>query len=283
MLATIDVPPSGQKATEKAAGLFWACIRHGSDDESSEVESLKGFLSKLGLDVSNMTSDPNFDIPDRITQLSLEYGFPTLVKFGYFMSPGSSKKVLDMSISKDDKERMFNQHGNNSRSNLVQAYASDLGLYDSKLEPAVLAERIVSAEVIVQQAIREIQRTALVSPWTAVGELGIFTTGKVSRDRWVGLITHYTESAFNAMDSVYLWDNATALVMLLLDDARLTRDDSRLLMAFSLLQKLLPLANGRKMNSVADSKHETVTYFCYDAVSTVMSLAVSHRYFSRGT
>lgn len=95
MLADLRVPSRNQRAVEKAAGLFQACKRLGSDARRSEVQSLRSFLSQLGLDISNMPYDPNFDVADRITRLSLEYGFPTFVQIGYFNRPHLPHKILE--------------------------------------------------------------------------------------------------------------------------------------------------------------------------------------------
>ncbi|XP_077524292.1 uncharacterized protein LOC144135519 [Amblyomma americanum] len=96
MLANIRVPAANQRAVEKAAGLFQACKRLGSDARRSEVHSLKSFLSQLGLDMSNMPYDPNFDTMELITRLSLEYGFPTFFKIGYFNRPHLPNKILEV-------------------------------------------------------------------------------------------------------------------------------------------------------------------------------------------
>ncbi|KAK8759739.1 hypothetical protein V5799_002631 [Amblyomma americanum] len=87
MLKNIDVPPSRQRATEKAAALFRACVRLGSDSSHSEGHQLKRFLSRLGFDFSDMSYDPNFDILDRIASLSFEFGIPAFVKIRLFRSP----------------------------------------------------------------------------------------------------------------------------------------------------------------------------------------------------
>ncbi|XP_077523542.1 neprilysin-1-like [Amblyomma americanum] len=285
MLSSTKVPPTGQTAAQKAAGLFQACVRLGSGASKGEVESLMRFLSMLGLEISSMTPDPNFDITQRIVRLSLEYGFPTYVKFGYFKVPRTSRKTLEMSINTEDEEWILTRHKYNSDEQLLESYSNDLDIYANSLDSTALARRIIHAEVIVQESMPALRTSSILPIWTTVGDLGRFTIGTISEEHWEYLITQYTGSAFKARDTVSIRDNATGLAELLMDDARLRRDDSRLLVAWTLLHKLLPFADEQKMTSLATEKYgrqqKAVTDFCYDAVSDVMALAASQQYFSQ--
>ncbi|XP_077523387.1 endothelin-converting enzyme 2-like [Amblyomma americanum] len=285
MLPTIEVPPGGQSATEKAAGLFRACVRLGSDPTNSEAGSLKRFFAKLGLDLSKENIDPRFDIVARITQLSLEYGFPTFVKLSSHNQPQDNEKSLDMRINKADEDWMRGNHASYRPVRLARVYSNSLLLYDSRLDSAGLADRIIKAEAIVLAFITAIRRSYLPPPIraTTVRGVGRFTQGYVSAEFWVSYIGHSTEFTFKATDTLYVRENATGLVVLLLDDTRLSRNDSRLLLAWSLLHQLLPYAHGRKMVELAQSRYHTrrdpVGEFCYATVSKVMAVGVSQRYF----
>ncbi|XP_077523501.1 neprilysin-1-like [Amblyomma americanum] len=279
-LSSIDVPSSSQSASEKAAALFRACVRLGSDPKSSEVKSLKPFLSQLRLDMSNMQSDRNFDIPRLITQLSVEYGFPTFVKFGLIRKPPDfPNNTLDMRIHKEDEDWMQRQHRRHNNASLALFYEGYVRLYDSNLDSAALATRIVRSEYTVRQFIVSLRRNRTPPTQTTVGKLGSFTRGYVSEAHWLGLITHYTDNVFKGSDPVLIFDNAASIVVLLMDHDRMSRDDSRLLLAWSLLRRLIPLASGQMMASTV-SNPAFVPDFCYETVTGVMSLAVTHRYFS---
>ncbi|XP_037518189.2 membrane metallo-endopeptidase-like 1 [Rhipicephalus sanguineus] len=98
LLYTINVPPSHQNSTQKAAGLFRACVSMANTSRS-EVSSLKKFLNLIGLDMSNMPPDPKFSIAERIVRLNLEYGFPTVVHFGFIVAKAVEKKILDVRLT----------------------------------------------------------------------------------------------------------------------------------------------------------------------------------------
>ncbi|XP_077523383.1 neprilysin-1-like [Amblyomma americanum] len=283
MLASIEIPSSGQTATEKAAGLFQACINLGSDARNSEAESLRTFLWKLGLDVSNMTSDHNFDITQRITQLSLEYGFPAFVKFTFVKQVHATEKTLEMWINQDDEEWMQKQYKNYDHLKLVRTYINELDIYDPDLDTVPLAQSIIRSEVVVKDFIKDIRRRPPPGYRLTVGQLGSHTRNAATDAHWVWLITHYTEYAFTATDKVLVWENTTGILDLLMDDSRMARGDSRLLLAWSLLRRLLPFSIGQKMMEVATSKHSRqrspVAEFCYQTVSSVMAVAAAQRYF----
>ncbi|XP_077523386.1 neprilysin-1-like [Amblyomma americanum] len=236
---------------------------------------LKSFLQRLDLDPSSTEFDPNFDVSDRIAQLSLVYGLPAFVKLGVFQEPmHPSQYILYLAMGGDckilrsewlqqvraHKERLkvlveihkldeawmqlnYVTHRNDWK--LAGFYATMLHLYDPNLETPVLSRRIVKAEHVTQ---------------------------------WEKLITIHSRNTFEAKDPVLLVDNAPAVIALITEDARLVRGDSGLLLAWSLIHRLLPLAHGQEMRKTAASKSETLEEFCYRTVSDVMALAVSKKY-----
>ncbi|XP_077523505.1 uncharacterized protein LOC144134469 [Amblyomma americanum] len=277
MLFTINVPPTGQSATEKAAGLFHACVRLGATANASEVQSLKSFLGLLGLDMSSMTPDPDFDIAERITRLSLEYGFPTFARFTFFRRPHRPKKTLAMEIDKADEDWMKERFQEfTSVVTLAQFYSSFVRMYDPNLNAHRLATRITRAESTVRQFLADLRQTdRFTGRTTTVEGLGTFTRNFVTQDRWKELIMRYT--AFVASDLLVLWDNAPALVVLLLSKNRIARNDSRLLMSWSLLHRLLPLAHGKAMMTAAANRskgnYDAIPNYCLYIVNGVMEMA----------
>ncbi|KAK8762430.1 hypothetical protein V5799_026301 [Amblyomma americanum] len=187
----------------------------------------------------------------------------------------------------EDAEWINVQHRDNSEENLENSYSKDLTFYDECLDSAELAKRIILAESTVQEFIPAIRQTSHHPIHTTVGSIGRFTPCAASEDHWEWLITHYTGHAFNADDPVVIWDNATGLVELLMDDSSLSRDDSRLLVAWTLLRKVLPFASGERMIALAKKKYANqrrrgaIADFCYDTVTDVMALAASKLYFRK--
>ncbi|XP_077523562.1 uncharacterized protein LOC144134529 [Amblyomma americanum] len=252
------------------------------EGELSAVRSLRSFLSQLGLDMSRMPPDPEFDIAERIVRLSLEYGFPTFVKFGYFKRPHIRNKMLYMQIYKPDERWIESNHQRLASVALARFYEDYVLLYKPRLDAQALVERIIRSEQVVRQTLQYV-RLKQKTVRTHVDELGSFTEGYVSEDRWEELITHYTGDLFDASDTVVMWDNATAVVVLLLDTTRLARQDSRLLMAWSLLHRLLPFAHGKAMRAFTAREFvnhpDPIGDFCLQAVHGVMSLAITSHYF----
>ncbi|KAK8783612.1 hypothetical protein V5799_010024 [Amblyomma americanum] len=99
--------------------------------------------------------------------------------------------------------------------------------------------------------------------------------------RWEELITQYTRNLFTATDTVVLWDNPGDIVVLLMDKNRMAPEDSRLLMAWSLLHQLLPLAHGQAMITLALSQYrlqDPIGDFCLESVRGIMSLPITKHY-----
>ncbi|XP_070377287.1 uncharacterized protein [Dermacentor albipictus] len=147
LLLTIDVPPRNQTSVEKAAGLFQACLRLAYNATASEAAALRSFLKPIGLDVSNMAPDPKFIVLEKMAQLSMEYGFPSLVKFSFVRRPTRSKKILDMKIFDGDKEWILTSHQTHrDRGALAAYYEKYLKFYDSNMNFTALTSRIIAAE-----------------------------------------------------------------------------------------------------------------------------------------
>ncbi|XP_054926794.1 uncharacterized protein [Dermacentor andersoni] len=138
-LHAVDVPLSHQNSTQKAAGLFRACVSMANTTRS-EVPALKSFLDQVGLDLSNMPPDPNFSIAERIVRLGFEYGFPTYVKFGCWTVKWQAKKILTIDTDKDYAPWLKNAAAD------FDVYAYFIHEYDSNLDIVQLADRIEVAE-----------------------------------------------------------------------------------------------------------------------------------------
>ncbi|XP_077524252.1 neprilysin-2-like [Amblyomma americanum] len=284
-LRTASIPPRGQSAAQKAAAMFQACVQLGSNANNSEVESLRYFLRALGLDMSDMHSYPNFDIADRITRLSLVYGLPALVQFHVVAYPNKpGQRFLHMLIHKEDEEWMQSSFYAFDERRLARFYEEFVSLYVPKLDAYSVATRIVRAEGIVRPFIEELR-----SKWNkllirSVGSLGSLTKYYVTPEHWRRLITSYSNHTFDAFTMVVVLDNATAVVVLLMDHSRMSRDDSRLLMAWCLFHRLLHLAHGRQLIDHALTWGEgadPVSDVCYRQVNTIMALAITKQYFDK--
>ncbi|XP_077523436.1 neprilysin-1-like [Amblyomma americanum] len=284
MLATMHIPPRFQGATEKAAGLYRACVDLTSDIRRSEVAAVKAFLSKLRLDISNIDHDPNFNILHRLVYLSFVYGFPAFVRFSATLGL-SPDQIIDMAVNKEDENWMKTYHKENSGWNLnFITYTNYLATYDRNLDAAPIVKRIIRAELVVMEFFRTLGKRAFLFVYASVGTLGSFTKGYASNDDWVRLIEQATSNKFKAKNIILLRDNVTALVVLLLDRKQMSRDDSRLLISWSLVRQLLPLADSQMMKSESlkrfPNQRDRIKRLCYENVVGVMPLAVSRRYFS---
>ncbi|XP_077497709.1 uncharacterized protein LOC144108319 [Amblyomma americanum] len=72
------VPPSGQSAWHKAAGLFKACMTLASSS-SNEVGALKAWLISLHLDLANLSVARAVDPVDITVRCSLDFGVPAVI------------------------------------------------------------------------------------------------------------------------------------------------------------------------------------------------------------
>ncbi|KAK8784406.1 hypothetical protein V5799_009229 [Amblyomma americanum] len=101
-------------------------------------------------------------------------------------------------------------------------------------------------------------------------------------DEWERMIALYSGNTFDASSRLVLWDDAPAILAVLMDNSRLAPNDSRLLMAWSLLHRLLHLAHGEEMMletaRAGVSTFDAVTEFCYKKVTDIMALAVTKQY-----
>ncbi|XP_077523549.1 uncharacterized protein LOC144134514 [Amblyomma americanum] len=283
MLTTMDIPARFQRATEKAAGLYRACVSLASNPKGYQVGAVKAFLSKLRLDISNIDHAPNFDIVRRLVYLSFVYGFPAFVKFSVKLGL-SQEPILDMSINNEDEDWMETTRLKFNGLTLNLFYMKYLYIYDRHLDSDPIVERILRAERVVMDHLTTNRPRRLVHVFGTVGKLGNFTKGYASEGHWVRLIEQATANRFKANSVLVMRDNAPAFVVLLLDRKRMARNDSRLLVAWSLVHQLLPLAFGKMMDSEAKKRYpgepDRVTQLCYEKVVGVMPLAVSQRYFS---
>ncbi|KAK8783646.1 hypothetical protein V5799_009991 [Amblyomma americanum] len=220
MLFEMEIPLGSQSATEKAAALFLACNRLASSLTNTEVHLLKRFLSNLGLDLSDMPYDVEFDVVDRVASMSLEFGVPVFVKFGLLFSPPDiTDYILETTRSSRQKQALRNKK--------------------------LLYNRSSCAE------------------------------------HWIWMILHYTSKTYRAEDAVMLWDNAPAVVGLLMDSSRLARHDARILIGWTLLRRLLPFALGARLAEAARKWGGGEGFeadYCYELVSNVMAMAVTHQY-----
>ncbi|XP_077523539.1 uncharacterized protein LOC144134505 [Amblyomma americanum] len=334
MLATIHVPLAGQTPTEKAAGLYRACVQLGSSPLNSEVHLLKSFFSDLGLDFADTSNDPNFDMLNRIVRLNFEFGLQPFVMFGLFRNvPRIAKYTLFMRITKEDQDWMRDKHHFVNDTFRAELYQGILRVYDTSLDWARIVARIVIGETAVLDLMDDLKEEKFPETMTTVEELGNYTQKIISKDvayppstppsttnihnvsshykttqqtnekallststsqlfnphnppvprldQWVWAIQHFTRRAFTAQDNVMLFDKAPALVGLMMNSARLARYDARVLLAWGLFRRLLPLAHGEWMRKhvAADQRVGlSMEDHCFETISGIMSMAVTHHY-----
>ncbi|XP_077522682.1 neprilysin-3-like [Amblyomma americanum] len=285
LLNTTGIRATGQSAADKAAAMFQACVRLGSSPTNSEVASLKSFLRGLDLDFSTMRTDPNFNVWDRMTQLSLVYGLHTFVKFEVTWTNRRPREpILQISINADDEKWMENSYMQlGGDLNTARSYSIRVNIYDPNIQNvSAFAARIVRIEHVVREQIRILRRNARDFVQTSLQQLGKYTNNTVSQAQWQGLIPNYTLTPRNFM---WVWKNATAIVVLFMDSSRMHLEDSRILLAWSLVRRLLELSHGRELARKARTAHgrrpDAVRQFCYETVSSIMAPAVQRRYFEK--
>ncbi|KAL1415097.1 hypothetical protein MTO96_006971 [Rhipicephalus appendiculatus] len=271
LLYTINVPPSHQNSTQKAAGLFRACVSMGNTSRS-EVSSLKKFLKLVGLDMSNMAPDPKFSIADRIVRLNLEYGFPTLVQFGFIVAKAVKRKILDLKM--DGEYVSWMKLG--ASANLGEIYLRE---YDSELNTSELTDRIQKTEHKLLTLVRLLEATAsnaVVS--TTVGEFGTLTGGIVDKAEWLRLVVQYTGGTYDSGDMFVVWGNSTEVIKLLLSNGDISVDDAWLILSWNLIRQLLPLSSGSLMVKTNDDDFRNT---CFKTVLGIMEMAVMSSYLRR--
>ncbi|KAL3204240.1 hypothetical protein MRX96_041303 [Rhipicephalus microplus] len=269
LLYTINVPPSHQNSTQKAAGLFRACVSMGNTSRS-EVSSLKKFLNLVGLDVSNRSPDPKFSIADKIVRLNLEYGFPAVVQFNFIVAKAVKKKILDLKT--DDEYVSWMKLG--ASANFGQIYLRE---YDPQLNASGLTDRIMKIEQKLLTLVRVLDATssdAVVS--TTVGEFGTLTGAFVDKAEWLRLVVQYTGGTYSSGDMFVVWANSTEVVKLLF--ANVSIDDAWLVLSWNLIRKLLPLSSGRLMVKANDDDFRDT---CFRTVLGIMEMAVMNSYIRR--
>ncbi|XP_077523527.1 neprilysin-3-like [Amblyomma americanum] len=282
MLDTMRIPETSQKPTEKAAALYQACIRLGNDPHGSQVDAVQSFLSHLGLDIANLTPDPYFDIFGRLVNLSFIHGFPTFVSFSAYTDL-YRHVTIEILINKDDEDWIKNQHKKYDSPGLARFYMSYLNVYNSSLDSAPLVARIIQSELTVGAFLVTLRNSWSLTFYNTLDQLGYRTRGYVSQGRWVSAIAQATANVYNGSTFVLMKQNSTSLVVFLLNRNRISLEDSRLLMSWSLVHQLLPLAYGQMMDSELielPDRRDRVAYLCYQHIIGVMALAVSERYFS---
>ncbi|XP_065282356.1 neprilysin-1-like [Dermacentor albipictus] len=270
-LLSVDVPLSHQNSTQKAAGLFRACVSMANTTRS-EVPALKSFLGLVGLDLSNMPPDPNFNIAERIVRLNFEYGFPTYVKFGCVTTKWQAKKVLTMDTEKDYEPWLKNTAVD------FDVYAYFLYEYDSNLDIVQLANHIAVAEGKLLTLIHKLKNVSSDGAITTVGEFGTLTGGVVSKDEWRRLIAKYTGGAYDESDALVVLGHSTEVAKLLVANGAIRRDDARLVLSWRLVRQLLPLSSGAVMATAQGRKFEQA---CLVTVSGIMEAAVMSSYLRR--
>ncbi|XP_077523499.1 neprilysin-2-like [Amblyomma americanum] len=282
MLFEMEIPLGSQSATEKAAALFLACNRLASRLTNTEVHLLKRFLSNLGLDLSDMPYDVEFDVVDRVASMSLEFGVPVFVKFGLLFSPPDiTDYILEMEINEEDESWLRKTHAEDGVLNKEELYHDYLSDYDRSLSTTRVTERIIASEQIMYDFLRQLRRERFTATQTTVEKLGNLTQGSIAKEHWIWMILHYTSKTYRAEDAVMLWDNAPAVVGLLMDSSRLARHDARILIGWTLLRRLLPFALGARLAEAARKWGGGEGFeadFCYELVSNVMAMAVTHQY-----
>ncbi|KAH8026927.1 hypothetical protein HPB51_000223 [Rhipicephalus microplus] len=248
LLFTIRVPPRNQSALEKAAGLFQACIQLANNATGSEAAALRSFLRPAGLDMSNMALDPKFSALEAMMQLSMEFGFPCLVCFGVIRTAYQPKKELEMQIHEEDEKWIKETHQSHSKTGgLDKHYEKYLKFYDPKLNFVNLTTRIIAAE---------------------------------KESDWFRLYQKFTNNFYVGSDEVILWDNATSVVVFLTDNTRFNQEDTRLLLAWTVLRKLVVYTSAVAMKRLQETPVED---FCMKTVSGVLDAAVTSRYVSTYT
>ncbi|XP_077523559.1 neprilysin-1-like [Amblyomma americanum] len=282
MLLSIDVPCCRQKPTEKAAALFRACTRLASSTPYSEVSSLKRFLDRLGLHLSNMRYDPDFDILARIGSLSFHFGMPAFAKFSVYKSPPDIPNyILKVQINGEDEDWLESKHGRLNFADLTSHYTEYLRNYDRSLLVTRITESIIGSERAMRALIKDLRKHRRGMTQTTVEGLGSFTERYISNGDWAWMVSHFTSKIFTPTDTVLVWDSAPTVIGLLMNRGRLARHDVRVLLGWTLVHRLLPFAHSkwflRASREWAGGEGHT-NEFCYEIVSSVMAMAVSHRY-----
>ncbi|KAK8786562.1 hypothetical protein V5799_023658, partial [Amblyomma americanum] len=207
---------------------------------------------------------------------------PDVASIPYAQCVQSNVTSMDvMRITKEDQDWMRDKHHFVNDTFRAELYQGILRVYDTSLDWARIVARIVIGETAVLDLMDDLKEEKFPETMTTVEELGNYTQKIISKDQWVWAIQHFTRRAFTAQDNVMLFDKAPALVGLMMNSARLARYDARVLLAWGLFRRLLPLAHGEWMRKhvAADQRVGlSMEDHCFETISGIMSMAVTHRY-----
>ncbi|KAH9368555.1 hypothetical protein HPB48_020936 [Haemaphysalis longicornis] len=109
-------------------------------------------------------------------------------------------------------------------------------------------------------------------------ELGNITNKTVTSAEWLRMIRLYTNQTYNASHYMICWDNGPLVMQHMIDSAGIGTNDSRLLIGWSLLRRLMHLASGSLMAKMYPLKIED---FCFETALGVMEVAVMNVYFKK--
>ncbi|KAL1477367.1 hypothetical protein MTO96_035787, partial [Rhipicephalus appendiculatus] len=190
--------------------------------------------------------------------------------------------VSQMEINKPDEKWIENTRQENpDPAGLAKHHERYLKFYDPTLDIADLTVRIIAAEATYGAFLANVRATDKVrGRGVSLKTIGVYTDPHVTEDEWLRLVGKFTNNSFEDDDLFLLWDNATAIVVFLTDKTRFKRDDARLLLAWTVLRKLVIYTSAASMKSLQEDHIET---FCMKTVSGVLDWALSSRYVSTYT
>ncbi|XP_077564351.1 neprilysin-1-like [Haemaphysalis longicornis] len=281
-LYSIDVPPSGQDASQKAAGMFRACTDLGLT-QRSEVSALKTFTKRIGVDISNLSVPSNFAVADALVRLAVEYGFPTYVSIGTYWKRQEKYNFFSMRrYAPDINWISVTAPSLQQKGELDEFFQTYLSNYDQSINVTEYKTLIGAAEAKLVAYIRNLEteeRNKKRWPvYVALRNFGNVINKTVTSGEWLRMIRLYTNHTFWGSHWMICWDNGPLVMQYMIDSAGIGTNDSRLLIGWSLLRRLMHLASGSLMAKMYPLKIEN---FCFDTALEVMEIAVMNVYFKK--
>ncbi|XP_077564889.1 neprilysin-1-like [Haemaphysalis longicornis] len=162
---------------------------------------------------------------------------------------------------------------NRSNTTLNEFFKNYLGDYDKTIDVTKYQKLITAAENKLWTYIEGLDKSGKTRPFSnrnwKVNTLGDATKSFISSADWERLFLKYAN--YEGSHLVVIWDNAPLVLEHMIDSKGIGPKDSRLLMGWSLLRRLMPFASGRLMAKLYAPKIEEL---CFKTVSGVMEVAI---------
>ncbi|XP_077508178.1 endothelin-converting enzyme 2-like isoform X2 [Amblyomma americanum] len=271
------VPEKNQSAWEKAAGMLQACDSIGQTG-GTEVPELQKWLASLKLDLRNMEEDDAFDPVDALVELSIVHGQPAVLA----LQPDRllilrNSRAMTLSVNMDDcrwYQFLLRRYGRpeSTGTQLYEEHLRDYGIAAGLRER--LSQEIATHERKVIEVVESYNNEEPALEDMAHRSPGLPTIEEATNDHWAEAVSRHTGGAYGPQSRLLVRPPAGRLQ----HQALVNTWGARILLAWSLLRRLLPAALGQPPRY---TPFQGVSEACFQRVTEAMQTAIMGRYVER--